>query len=119
MFARHVTMKLRADSLTKFVLVMENGVIPLLREQEGFLDQITLISAERVEAIVITLWDRKESEEAFNRTRNPEVISRLLEVIDRSPEVGLFEVVTSISKNIDHETTRGKSERYNKKYQGA
>ncbi|HXG94886.1 MAG TPA: hypothetical protein VNN73_21280 [Blastocatellia bacterium] len=74
---------------------MENGVIPLLREQEGFLDQITLISAERVEAMVITFWDGKESEEAFNRRQNPEILSQLLEVIEGNPKVDLFEVATS------------------------
>ncbi len=107
MFARHVTIRLRADSLTKFVRVMENSVTPLLREQEGFLDQITLISAERTEAVVISFWDSKESEETFDRTRNPEVLSRLLEVIEGDARVELFEVVTSISKYINHETARG------------
>jgi heme-degrading monooxygenase HmoA len=108
MFARHVTMRLKADSLAKFVRVMENDVIPLLREQDGFLDQITLISTERAEAIVITFWDRKESEEAFNRTRNPEVLHGLLGVIEGNPRVEIFEVVTSISKYFNYETPRGK-----------
>jgi len=119
MFARQVTMRLRADSLTKFVRVMDNGVIPLLREQEGFLDQITLISAERVEAVVITFWDRKESEEAFNRTRNPEVLSRLLEVLEGSPAVELFEVVTSIPSISITRRQEAKGERYDREYRTA
>jgi hypothetical protein len=90
-------MTLRADSLTRFMRVIETGVIPLLREQEGFLDQITLISPERAEAIVITFWENKESEEAFNRTRNPDVIRGLLGVIDGTPRVDLFEVASIIS----------------------
>ena len=104
MFARHVTMRLRADSLAKFERVIEVGVIPLLREQEGFLDQVILISAERAEAVVITFWSNKENEEAFNRTQNPEVLSRLLEVIEGNPKVDLYEVVT-----INSNTTAEKS----------
>ena len=120
MFARHVTMKLRPDSVNKFVRVMENGVVPLLREQEGFLDQITLISPERVEAVVITFWDRKESEEAFNRTENPEVLTRLLQVIEGNPEVRLFEVIQTISAddNADAEQ-EARNERYDNEYQRA
>lgn len=107
MFARHVTMRLRADSLTKFAHVMENSVIPLLREQEGFLDQIVLVSAERAEAIVVTFWASKESEESFNRTQNPEVLTRLLEVLEGNPTVELFEAVTSVSRHISQGTAKG------------
>ncbi|HEY7914504.1 MAG TPA: hypothetical protein VIG62_21510, partial [Blastocatellia bacterium] len=101
MLARHVTMTLRADSLKGFMRVIESGVIPLLREQEGFVDQITLISPERAEAIVISFWENKESEEAFNRTRNPEVLRGLLEVIEGTPRVDLFEVASIVSNGSD------------------
>jgi hypothetical protein len=90
-------MTLRADSLKRFMRVIETEVIPLLREQEGFWDQITLISPERAEAIVITFWENKESEEAFNRTRNPDVLRGLLDVIEGTPRVALFEVASIIS----------------------
>jgi heme-degrading monooxygenase HmoA len=120
MIARHVTLRLRADSLTKFARLMENGVIPLLREQEGFLDHIILISAERVEAIVITFWESKVSEEAFNRTRNPEVLSKLLEVIEGSPGVSLFEVASATPKKINDERWQeAGNERLDKEYQRA
>ena len=95
MFARHVTMRLRADSVTKFAVVIETEVIDLLRRQPGFVDRITLISAERAEAIFITFWETKESEEAFNRTENPEVLEKLLDVIEGSPQVNLFEFADS------------------------
>ena len=91
MYARHVTMRLRADSVTQFAVVIETEVVDLLRRQPGFVDQITLISPERTEAIFITFWETREIEEAFNRTRNPEVLEKLLGVIDGSPQVNLFE----------------------------
>ena len=95
MFARHVTMRLRADSVTRFARIMDTEVLPLLRRQAGFLDQITLVSPERAEAAVITFWHTKESEEAFNRTDNPEVLKKLLDVIEGSPRIDLFEVAGS------------------------
>jgi heme-degrading monooxygenase HmoA len=95
MLARYVTMKLRADSVTKFARIIDTEVVPLLRKQEGYMNQITLISPERVEAAVITFWHTKETEEAFNRTQNPEVLEKLLGVIEGTPRIDIFEVVSS------------------------
>lgn len=120
MFARHVTLQLRADSLTKFGQVMDDYVFPLLLEQDGFLDHTTLISTERVEAIVITFWSSKESEEAFNRTRNPEVLTRLLEVLEGTPKVDVFEVVSAGFRKTGSESEHeARYDRYGKKHQSA
>ena len=97
MFARHVTMRLRADSVTKFAVVVETEVMDLLRRQPGFVDQITLIAPESAEAIVITFWQTREMEEAFNRTQNPEVLEKLLDVIEGAPQINLFEFVSCSS----------------------
>ncbi|HET8669952.1 MAG TPA: hypothetical protein VFM05_04805 [Candidatus Saccharimonadales bacterium] len=95
MFARHVSMRLRPESVTKFAIVIETEVIDLLRKQPGFIDQLTLMSPERAEAIFITFWQTKESEEAFNRAQNPEVLEKLLGVIEGPPQINLFELVNS------------------------
>lgn len=95
MFARHVTIKLKADCVERFALIIEDRVLPLLREQPGFLDHTTLISVIRWEAIVITFWDTRESEEYFNRARNPDILNELLDVIEGAPKISLFEVVHS------------------------
>jgi heme-degrading monooxygenase HmoA len=95
MVARHVTIRLRPDSVAKFARIVETEVTPLLRRQDGFLRHYTLLSLERAEAIVITLWDSKEAEEAFNRTQNPELSRSLLEVVEGTPKVDLFEVMVS------------------------
>ncbi|HET9531253.1 MAG TPA: antibiotic biosynthesis monooxygenase [Blastocatellia bacterium] len=93
MFARHVSIRLRADSIPRFIRVITSEVVPLLREQKGFLDQIIFLSPDRPEALVITFWDDRESEEAFDRTLNPEVTRSLSEVIEGSPKVERFEVI--------------------------
>jgi heme-degrading monooxygenase HmoA len=95
MVARHVTIRLKADSVAKFARIVETKVTPLLRQQEGFLNHYTLLSLQRAEAVVITLWENKEMEEAFVRTQNPELLKSLLEVIEGTPKVELFEVMVS------------------------
>ena len=44
MFARKVSMHLKAECAGEFIKKMETEVIPLLRRQKGFLDEITLFS---------------------------------------------------------------------------
>ncbi len=95
MFIRHVTMKLREDCITKFARIMGAEVVPMLRHQEGFLDYLTLISPERAEAVVITFWDTEDSQEAFNRTQNPQVSKSLFDVIEETPKVAMFEILDS------------------------
>lgn len=95
MFARQVTLKLKGDSLAAFSRIIENNVLPLLRKQKGFRDEITLVSPERSEAIGISLWDMKEDAEAYNRTAYSEVAKALSEVLIGTPTVQTFEVGSS------------------------
>ncbi len=41
MFVRKVTMLLKPNSIAKFSLLMEQEVIPMLRKQNGFQDELT------------------------------------------------------------------------------
>ena len=43
MFVRKVSMRLKADSAAEFTRKMEDEIIPLLRKQQGFLNEMTLI----------------------------------------------------------------------------
>ena len=42
MFVRNVSINLKPNTLTEFMRTMEKEVIPLLRKQKGFQDEITL-----------------------------------------------------------------------------
>ena len=49
MYTRNVNMKLKADCAKEFTQTLENDVIPVLRKQKGFKDEITLVAPERNE----------------------------------------------------------------------
>jgi len=44
MFGRHVTMKLKANSVVELPRIIENEVLPLLRKQKGLCDEISLLA---------------------------------------------------------------------------
>ncbi len=95
MFTRNVTMKLKANSAAEFPRVIENEIIPLLRKQKGFRDEITYVVSERSEAVATSFWDTKEDAEAYNRTGYQEVLKTLSKVVEGTPKVETFEVANS------------------------
>ena len=72
MYTRNVSMKLKVKSAKEFTQTLENEVIPVLRKQKGFKDEITLIAPERNDAVAIRFWDRKEDAEAYKALRKVE-----------------------------------------------
>lgn len=95
MFAREVTMHLKADSQAKFTQKLEKVIIPLLRLQQGFKDEIALVVSGGRRAVAISLWDKKENAEAYNSTKYPEVLKAMAELIEGTPVVETFEVSNS------------------------
>ena len=95
MFARRVSMNLKPNCLPEFTQKLEKEVIPLLRKQSGFKDEITFVAPSGKEAFGISLWDRKESAETYNRTTYPEIAKILDRVVQGTPEVEMYEVSNS------------------------
>lgn len=95
MFARIVRMKLKPNSATVFSRTIESDIIPILRKQNGFRDEVTFLSPDGKEAVGMSLWDDKEHAEAYNRQAFPEVLKALAKVTEGAPEVKAYEVANS------------------------
>ena len=95
MFARHVSMHLKPHSVGEFSRTMEKEIIPVLRKQRGFQDEITFIAYEGTGAVAISMWDRKEDAETYNRTTYPEVLKALAKVLDGALHTQTYEVANS------------------------
>ena len=94
MFARKVSMHLKA-SVAEFTQTLERQVIPLLRKQKGFQDEITFVRPGGKEAFGISLWDQAENAESYNRGTYAEVAKALAKVVDGTPQVETYEVANS------------------------
>jgi len=95
MFARNVSMRLKANSVAEFTQTLEKEIIPLLRKQQGFQDEIAFVVPGGMEAVAISLWDQKENAEAYNRGTYPAVLKALGKVVEGTPRVHTFEVSNS------------------------
>lgn len=95
MFARKVHIHLKPNSVAELTQRLEKEIIPLLRKQKGFLDEITFIAPSETEAFGMSLWENKENAEAYNRGSYPEVTKILARVVEGTPQVESYEVVYS------------------------
>ena len=95
MYAREVSMHLKANARNEFTSTIEKDILPLLRKQTGFKDELTFLAADGQEAVAISLWDRKESADAYSRDTYPQVLRGLAKVVEGTPEVHAFEVTNS------------------------
>jgi hypothetical protein len=95
MFARRVYLHLKPNSVAELTQRLEKEIIPLLRKQKGFQDEITFVSQSGKEAFGISLWDNPENAEAYNRGTYSEVTKILATVVEGTPQVETFEVSNS------------------------
>jgi hypothetical protein len=95
MFARRVHMHLKPNSVAEFTERLEKDILPLLRKQKGFQDEITFVAQGGSEAFGISLWDKAENAEAYNRSTYPEVTKFLATVVDGNPQVDTYDVANS------------------------
>ncbi len=95
MFARSVSMRLKANTAAQFNSTLQDEVLPLLRKQNGFQDELVLISSDGTEAIGISLWHQKDNAEAYQSKTYPDVEKILSKVTEGTPQVQTYEVSIS------------------------
>jgi len=95
MFARKLTMQLKPNTATEFTKTLESHIIPTLRQQKGFRDEIVFMAPGAKEALAISLWDAKENAEAYSRNSYPEIMKTLSKVVEGTPQVQTYEVLAS------------------------
>jgi quinol monooxygenase YgiN len=92
MFSRHITMQIKKNWTPEFPKVIEKEVLPLLRRQKGFLDELILLAPDKTEVVAISLWENKEFAEIYNREFYPEVVKIINKYVEGLPVVKTFEV---------------------------
>lgn len=95
LYSRNVRIKLRPNAAPEFSRILEEKIIPLLRKQVGFQDEIFFVSPKRNEAMAISFWDEQVNAEAYNHVAYLDVLKLLSKVVDGMPVVETFEVANA------------------------
>ena len=99
MYARNVSFRLKSNMQSDYARTFENQILPLLRKQIGLTEEITLANPDSLDVVAISLWANKADAEVYSTNTYPEVLNALANVIDGTPKIQAFEVVTSTSHN--------------------
>jgi len=95
MYARTVRMELKPNSVAEFTQLLEKDVIPMLRKQNGFKDEIAFVPADGKEAVAISFWAERENADTYNRVTYPEVLKTLAKVVVGTPQIHTDAVTNS------------------------
>jgi hypothetical protein len=95
MFARNVSFHLKSNMLSDYTRAFEKDVLPLLRKQNGFKDEITLAGPGGVDVTAISIWENKKDADNYTTNTYPQVLKTLARFIEGTPQVQTFDVVTS------------------------
>jgi hypothetical protein len=101
MYARNVSIHLKSNMLSDYSKSFEKEILPLLRKQNGFKDEITLAGPGGVDVTAISLWDNKNDADTYNTNTYPQVLKTLARFIEGTPQVHTFDVVTSTFQKHD------------------
>jgi heme-degrading monooxygenase HmoA len=94
-FTRIVSMRLKPSASAEFSQTIEKKILPILRKQKGFRDEITLVAPGGMEAVGISFWDSREQADAYNSGSYTEVLRELSKLLEGTPEVKTFDVANS------------------------
>ncbi len=89
-FARNVHFQLKSGKEKEFTTLFENEILPMLRKQNGFKEELTLVNKDN--AVGISLWADRLSAESYQTTTYPKIVEKLKGVIVGTPRVETYEV---------------------------
>jgi quinol monooxygenase YgiN len=109
MFTRVVSLQLKPNTGREFSALFDKEIIPTLRKQPGFRDELLFVDPGGPEVVAISLWDSKQNAETYSRTTYPAVLKTLAKVTDGTPKVETFQVAYSSFHKIAMGAAAGQS----------
>ena len=106
MFTRVVDIRTITGKAKEFSTALNEKVLPMLRKQPGFIDEITLVSNTEPDRILaLSFWQNEEQAERYHHEQFPKITELLDNILESEPQVETFHVDTSTT----HKIARGKA----------
>lgn len=91
-FARNVHFQIKNGKEKEFTTLFENSVLPTLKKQNGFKEELTLVNKDG--ALGLSIWEDRKSAETYESATYPEILKTLNPVIVGTPKVEMYDVTT-------------------------
>lgn len=102
MIARHIAVNLKPDRYNEFKTLYENDILPIIKRQTGFLDELALITEGKMDRhVVVTLWKTKNDVETYQKREFPRILEMLKPFLSGTPTVEYFTVEHTTFRKVE------------------
>jgi len=106
MFTRVVELTTKSGKSKELASSINEKVVPILKRQRGFVDEIVLVSDTEPERVLgISFWNTKQDAELYHREQFPQIQDSVRHLLEGEPVVRTFDVNTYVG----HKITAGKA----------
>jgi len=95
-YARNVQFHIKNGKEVEFNNLFEKEVLPVLRKQEGFQEEVTLVNPKGAQ--FISLWDNQKNAQVYETKTYPQVLAKLTPFIEGTPNVETYETASSYAR---------------------
>ena len=106
MFTRVVEVTSKTGKARDLTRTVNEKVLTILKNQTGFLDEITLVSNENPDRIVaVSFWNTREDADKYQREQFSRVTEIIRNLIEGDPQVRTF----TVEQSTIHKIAAGKA----------
>jgi heme-degrading monooxygenase HmoA len=99
-FARNVTFAVKTGKVDEFNRLMHAEVLPLLKQQKGFRQNLTLLRGNT--GMSVSLWDDRACAETYSAKTYPEVLKKLNPALEGTPHVDTYDTILTTIPDVVH-----------------
>jgi len=101
MFARVLTTHMKPGTFELVTNTFKKEVIPMLKKQKGFKDELAFYDEDLDEGVAISFWEKEEDATRYDREVYPEVKKFLAKAIDGTPDLRTYKVSNATWYNLN------------------
>ena len=95
-YARNVQFHIKNGKETEFNNLFEKEVLPVLRKQDGFQEEVTLVNPKGAQ--FISVWDNQMHAQTYETKTYPQVLAKLTPFIEGTPKVEIYETASTYAR---------------------
>jgi heme-degrading monooxygenase HmoA len=100
MYMMFIDGDLKPDKKDEFLNAWSSQILPLLKKQDGFVDEILLLEEGSQKPCGLSFWNSKEHAERYRRDVFPQAKTFVEHLLSGTPKVRGFEVAAAETFNI-------------------
>ncbi len=102
MIARLVQVTIKPERFNEFRTLYENEILPIMQRQNGFLDEIALMTENKTDRqVALTLWKTKPDVENYHQREFPRILEMLKPFTTGTPTVEYFTVQHTTFRKVE------------------